>query len=46
MRRGEVWWADLPLNTIPKATISQRICALSPAKLAEVAVAIRFALDL
>ena len=37
--------ADL-INTIPKATLSSRITALSTARLAEVEAAIRFALDL
>ena len=103
MRRGEVWWADLPhpvgrrpvllqsrdrayavrnavtvafltttvrkipvevpltpadgvpkecaanldlVNTIPKAALRTLICTLSPAKLADVDAAIRFALDL
>ncbi len=103
MKRGEVWWADLPapvgrrpvlllsrdrayavrnavtvafitttirnipsevkltqadgmskecvvnldvINTIVKASIVQHICRLSPAKLAEVAKAARYALDL
>jgi len=103
MKRGEVWWADLPapigrrpvlllsrdrayavrnavtvafltttirkipvevhltpvdgvskecvvnldlLNTIPKNNLTQRICTLSKSKLAEVAEAINFALDL
>ena len=103
MRRGEVWWADLPapvgrrpvvllsrdqaysvrnavtvafvtttvrgiaaevplgpadglakpcvanldvINTIPKATLVNRMCTLSSAKVIEVGRAIRFALDL
>ena len=103
MRRGEVWWADLPVpvgrrpvlllsrdsayavrnavtvafltttirnipvevplgpadglskhcvanmdvvNTIPKAALAQRICMLSAPKLADVAKAARFALEL
>jgi len=103
MKRGEVWWADLPapigrrpvlllsrdrayavrtaitvafitttirnipvevkltmadgmprdcvvnldvVNTVPKASLSGRICALSGVKLAEVSKAIHFALDL
>lgn len=103
MRRGEVWWADLPhpagrrpvlllsrdraiqarssvtvaqvttvvrdiptevvltpaegmpkrcvvnvdvLTTVPKSSLTQRVCALSPAKLHAVSDAIRFALDL
>jgi mRNA interferase MazF len=103
MKRGEVWWADLPapigrrpvlllsrdraytvrtaitvafittttrnipvevklttadgmprdcvvnldvVNTIPKASVSTRICILSSGKLAEVSTAIHFALDL
>jgi len=103
MKRGEVWWADLPapigrrpvlllsrnrayavrsavtvafftttirhipaevrltvadgvtrecvvnldvINTIPKSTLVQRVCSLQPARIADVAMAIRFALDL
>ena len=34
------------INTISKSALVQRICALSPSKLAEVARAIQFALDL
>jgi mRNA interferase MazF len=103
MKRGEVWWADLPapvgrrpvlllsrdraysvrnavtvafltttvrqipvevawtiadgvpkdcivnldvINTIPKSTLSTRVCVLSQPRMAEVAKAIRFAIDL
>ena len=103
MKRGEVWWADLPapagrrpvvllsrdasyavrtsitiapvtrtvrgipvevplgredglragsvvslddITTIPKALVSRRVSALSPARMTEIEVAIRFALDL
>jgi mRNA interferase MazF len=34
------------LNTIPKSALAQRICVLSPQRLAEVAAAIRFALEI
>lgn len=103
MKRGEIWWADLPdpvgrrpvlllsrdrayavrnavtvafltgtvrnipvevklspadgvpkdcvvnldlINTVPKAALADHLCTLSPAKIAEVDNAIRFALDL
>src|SRR5947208_17040147 len=103
MRRGEVWWADLPapvgrrpvlllsrnrayrvrnavtvsfltrtirgipvevrlgitdgvpeecvvnldlINTIPRDALTSRVCALAPARMAQVEAAIRFALDL
>ena len=34
------------VNTIPKAALAQRMCSLTPAKLAEVTKAIQFALGL
>jgi mRNA interferase MazF len=34
------------INTIPKSTLTQRICTLTAAKLADVARSARFALDL
>jgi mRNA interferase MazF len=34
------------INTIPKAALSSRVCALSKSKLADVETAIRFALDI
>lgn len=34
------------VNTIPKAALLQRICTLSPARMADVDRAVRFALDL
>lgn len=34
------------INTIPKKILVKRVCTLSPAKMLEVAEAIRFALDL
>jgi mRNA-degrading endonuclease toxin of MazEF toxin-antitoxin module len=34
------------INTIPKSALVQQICTLSKARMAEVAAALRFALDL
>lgn len=34
------------INTIPKSTLTRRICSLSKPKMADVARAIRFAIDL
>ena len=41
MRRGEVWWAELP-----KTALSRQVAVLSPEKLFAIDRAFRFALGL